>query len=284
MADPDTERVDLVERLRANAARLESSQQDSETVRNLIDAAEVCSMLQALFRTQSAELARLRSAASYSLAQTKVKALEWKDGPESSGTVWARAPLEWTYQAWSVNDNACFWASDFAEVQFTKGDLAAAKAAAQAHYEQRVLLALETTPIQPVEIGSELMEAVRDVVACAPAPESDTPDDHDCSVPAGALRALESALSAVRPSRTSGEDPVGWRSMDGAPKDGTQFIAIRWWELQAPQSNHWGAPLVYCWHDETACWRSVSGDFEIRGPWMDKYRWVSFPSILQDPP
>ncbi len=74
----------------------------------------------------------------------KVKALEWRS-PTRFSHMWLADSLFGEYRAWEIDDGF-WWREPMHGGAIVKGGLEAAKAAAQADYEARVLSALEPAP------------------------------------------------------------------------------------------------------------------------------------------
>lgn len=82
-------------------------------------------------------------------------------------------------------------------------------------------------------------------------------------------------LEYVRSALSNTPAQPGWRSMDSAPKDGTQFIAGRYW----PSGNFDVAR--YRWEGPPNFWNSVGGCTCIRPEYQDGYLWMPLPAAPQ---
>lgn len=78
----------------------------------------------------------------------KVKALEW-DRSSVDGLIEYADSLLGEYQVWAIGDTGYFYRQSFATGQPAGENIEAAKAAAQADYERRILSALTTEPAAP---------------------------------------------------------------------------------------------------------------------------------------
>ena len=87
-----------------------------------------------------------------------------------------------------------------------------------------------------------------------------------------------------------------WQDISTAPKDGTPFIAIKWWRDYAspdPHAGYWGTPERYafatnprdeqCWHSSSrqTCIRDTTYNNGSRE--LDAWRWIALPPLPEPP-
>ncbi|EMG53118.1 hypothetical protein WYI_13807 [Ochrobactrum sp. CDB2] len=200
------------------------------------------------------------------LTGVKVKGLEWVKPPLSETL--SRCETEFgTYRTWTHDEanGKWFWSVEggYNEVTGEATDEEAAKAAAQADYEARILSAIEVgiPATDPSQRAQALEEAAKLLESLAGAP-LDGPA-HD-TWERGRRYAYRDGAMAIRKIALSSQ-PVadGWEPIETAPKDGT---IIDLWSSEfgrqpdcfwGKRSHCCGEDGQYCdsdWHSEPESW------------------------------